>query len=122
LEHIGHHILKRRLDLKLQQKEVARQLGTNPWSLRDWQRGRHEIGVRFYPAIMAFLGYNPLPSPRTPAERIAYARMSRGWSRKKLAKISGVDEATVRRMEKAAERLEGRPLLSVCRALGLILG
>lgn len=24
------------------------------------------IEIRFYPAILAFLGYNPLPDPKTP--------------------------------------------------------
>lgn len=35
--------------------------------------------------------------------------MSRGWSRKRLAQMSGVDEATVRRIEEGIERLGVRP-------------
>ncbi len=118
LDHIGHHLLRRRLELGLQQKEAAKKLGSNPWCLRNWETGRHEIEVRFYPAIISFLGYNPLAGPKTQAERVTYARMSHGWSRKRLARISGVDEATVRRIEAGASRLR-RPLLKVCRALGL---
>jgi len=117
LEHIGHHILKRRLDLGIQQKEAATRLGTNPWTLRNWETGRRQIAVRFYPAIIAFLGFNPLPRPTTQAGQVAYSRLTRGWSRKRLATIAGVDEATVRRIEADVQHVAGRPLRLVLRFL-----
>jgi hypothetical protein len=62
LEHIGHHILKRRLAIRLQQKEAAKLLETNAWTLRNWETGRRKAEVRFYPAIISFLVYDPLPT------------------------------------------------------------
>ena len=40
LRHIGHHLLKRRLNLGLRQNEAARILGTGAWNLRNWETGR----------------------------------------------------------------------------------
>ena len=99
LEHIGHHVLKHRLDPGLQQKQAARQIGVHPASLENWECGRTSPADRFMPAIIRFLGYNPLPARRTSAERVAYERVARGWSRKRLAAVVGVDETTIRQTE-----------------------
>lgn len=61
LEHVGHHILKRRLAIGVNQTGAAKLLGTNASTLRNWETGRRKIEIRFYPAILRFLGYNPLP-------------------------------------------------------------
>jgi len=44
--------------------------------------------------------------------------MSRGWSRKRLAAIAGVYEATVRRIEEGVPRLARRVVFAVRRILG----
>jgi hypothetical protein len=66
IRHIGHQLLKRRLDLGMQQRRAARILGTGAWNLRNWESGRHKIEIRFYPAIIEFLGFarSPLRPPR----------------------------------------------------------
>ena len=74
-------------------------LGVDQDSIRNWEIGRTSIEVRYYPALIEFLGYNPLPKPITRGESIRHARMTRGWSRRKLALVADVDEATVRRVE-----------------------
>ena len=74
LEHIGHHILRRRLDLGLQQKQAARQIGVHPGSLENWEHGRARPVDRVMPAVIRFLGYNPLPSPGTTGKRVAHQR------------------------------------------------
>jgi transcriptional regulator with XRE-family HTH domain len=68
-------------------------------------------------AAIRFLGYNPLPSPTTNGERVARARIARGWSRKRLAAAASVDEATVRRIEEDAPRLARRSVGAVLAAL-----
>jgi transcriptional regulator with XRE-family HTH domain len=52
------------------------------------------------PAIIRFLGYNPVPEAETLAGRITHWRVSQGISRKKLAKKLGVDESTLARWER----------------------
>ena len=46
LEHIGDHVLKRRLDLGMNRKTTAKRLGTNAWSLRHWETNRREVEIR----------------------------------------------------------------------------
>jgi len=45
LEHIGAHILKRRLELRPRQMEVAKRLRTGAWNRRNWEAGRHPIAT-----------------------------------------------------------------------------
>jgi DNA-binding transcriptional regulator YiaG len=67
LQTIGDHLLRRRLALNLIQRQVATQLGVNISSLRNWEANRAEPAVQFMPAIVKFLGHNPLPpAPRGP--------------------------------------------------------
>lgn len=87
------------MDLGLTQKDVGHRLSVDPDSVRNWEIGRTSIEVRYYPALVALLGYNPLPPAATPGGAIRRERMTHGWSRKRLAIEAGVDEATVRRIE-----------------------
>ena len=93
---LGEHIKKRRVDLGLLQREVAQQLGVDKWTVLNWERGKTGPDVRYYPAIITFLGYNPLPQGETFPERLKAARQTRGLSWKRLAQELGVWESTVR--------------------------
>ena len=95
---VGEHLRNWRLKAGLSQKEVAARLGVGPMTVVNWEHCKTVIEVRFYPAIIALLGFNPLPEGRTPGERIRRARLSRGLSRKRLAAWQD-DEATVARLE-----------------------
>jgi len=114
LRHIGDHLLKRRLDLGLHQKQAAMRLGVDAESLRNWEAGRTSPGLRFYPTLIKFLTYNPLPEARTRGEFLERERISRGWSRKHAAKRLGMDEATVRRIEDDVPRLRRRSVQALC--------
>jgi transcriptional regulator with XRE-family HTH domain len=119
LGHIGDHLLKRRLDLGLPQKQAAQQLGTDAWSLRNWEANRRAVHIRVFPAIIDFLGYNPLPEARTPGEMVRHERISRGWSRRGLGKRAKVDEATVKRIEEDTPRMTHRAKGRILRLLGI---
>jgi transcriptional regulator with XRE-family HTH domain len=120
IRHIGHHLLKRRLDRQLEQRQAAKLLGVHGGRLENWEYGRTEPGDRFYPAIIKFLGFNPLPKPTSRGEAIRRERMSRGWSIARLASMASVDEATVARLERDVPRPARRPTNRVLRALMLI--
>ena len=100
LKHLGDHIRKRRIDLGLNRKELARHLRTNAWTIKHWEEHlKSRIGIRFYHTIFAFLGYNPLPDPKTPGEEIRRQRLTRGLSKRSLAGLTKTDEGTVARLE-----------------------
>jgi transcriptional regulator with XRE-family HTH domain len=56
---IGEHLRRVRLDRDLWQKDVAREIGCSAASLLNWEKGRAEPELRFLPAILRFLGYDP---------------------------------------------------------------
>jgi transcriptional regulator with XRE-family HTH domain len=62
---LGEHIKRRRLDLGLFQTEVANQIGANPSTIANWEKGNTEPAARFIPAIIGLLGYDPRPITNT---------------------------------------------------------
>ena len=52
---LGEHIKKRRIDLGLTQREVARRIGANPWTLGNWEKGKTQPAKRFIAAITDFI-------------------------------------------------------------------
>jgi DNA-binding transcriptional regulator YiaG len=62
LHTLGDHLRRRRLALKLPQEQAAKQLGVGRASLRHWEQDRQKPGAGSIPAIVKFLGYNPLPA------------------------------------------------------------
>ncbi len=96
---LGEHIRKRRMDLGLMQKEVAPRLGATVACVINWEKGHSEPVLRYVPAILAFLGYDPRPKPLTMVERLIAYRGSRGWRREMLAEALNVDPSTLARWE-----------------------
>jgi len=59
---LGDHIRKRRLDLGLLQKDVAKMLGANGASIMYWETKRTAPSIELMPKIIDFLGYMPFES------------------------------------------------------------
>ena len=55
---------KQRMDLGLTQREVALQIGANPWTVANWEKGKTNPTPRFTTGIIKFLGYDPRPPER----------------------------------------------------------
>ncbi len=108
---LGDHIRKRRLDLGLLQREVARLIGVSAATIGGWEAAGRDPEVRYLPAIIEFLGYNPEPEPRSFGARVAWHRRRRGLARKRLASILGVDPGTVTKVE--AGRAVGQMLTEI---------
>jgi len=91
---LGEHVLKRRLEKGQMQKEAAYEIGVNSWTVMNWERGNTEPVVASIPAILKYLGYDPLPKPETLPERLLAKRRERGWSIKEGAFALGIDPST----------------------------
>ncbi|MBW2271289.1 MAG: helix-turn-helix transcriptional regulator [Deltaproteobacteria bacterium] len=56
---IGDHLLKRRHELGLQQREVAERIGINEWTVANWEKRRTSPTIRHWPKVIEWLGYKP---------------------------------------------------------------
>jgi transcriptional regulator with XRE-family HTH domain len=98
---LGDHLRKKRLDLNLVQKDVAKILGTDANTLTYWETNRGEPSLRLIPKIIDFLGYVPLfILPQEPGKKIAVCRRLLGINQEELAKRLGIDPGTLRKWEK----------------------
>ena len=95
LKTLGDHIRKRRLDLQLLQSDAAQKLGVTESCIRNWENNATTPAFRYWPAIIGFLGYNPLPKPQTLVERLVQDRKIQGHSQKETAKRLGIDPSTL---------------------------
>jgi transcriptional regulator with XRE-family HTH domain len=92
---VGEHLKSVRLDRGMQQRDAAREIGCDPGTLLNWEKGRVAPDIRFWPAILAFLGYDPRPEPAGFGGRIRAAREAEGLSEEALARRLGLDPGTV---------------------------
>ncbi len=96
----GDHIKKKRLDLNLFQKDVAKLLGVKEESIYNWENNRSNPKIYLLPKIIEFLGYVPFElSNKSLGEKIMAYRKERGLSQRKLAELLSVDKTTIRDWE-----------------------
>jgi transcriptional regulator with XRE-family HTH domain len=86
---------KARLDRGIPQRDAARAIGSSPLTFFHWEKGRVAPDVRFWPAILAFLRYDPRPEPAAFGGHIRAAREAEGLSERELARRLGLDPDTV---------------------------
>ena len=117
---LGDHIRKRRLDVKLLQKDVAEILGVDTMTVNNWERNRCGPKLYLFPKIVQFLGYNPFPAePKTKiGEEIQAYRLMHGLSQKKLAKLLRIDPTTLARWEKGTSKPGSRLRKRLAELLG----
>lgn len=97
---LGEHLRRVRLDRGLWQKHVAAEIGCSKASLLNWEKRRAAPEVRFWPAILRFLGYDPRPVPASFGGRLRAAREAEGLSEEALARKLGLDPGTVAAWER----------------------
>lgn len=92
---VGEHLRKRRIDLELLQKDVAAILGVSAESVFHWETGLYEPANRYWPKIIAFLGFDPSDEAKTFRELILAVQRRTGFSQERLAADLGLDESTI---------------------------
>jgi transcriptional regulator with XRE-family HTH domain len=116
---LGEQIKKKRLELGLSQKEAGRLLAVSSCTILNWEKGHTEPLILAIPAVLQFLGFVFIPTPKTIPELLFAFRQSHGLSIRGAAKELGVHFETWRDWEhgKTILRLKHREL--VARLLGL---
>ena len=100
LESWGDHLRKKRLDLELEQKDVAKLIGVSEESIYNWENHRTTPRPRYLPKIIAFLGYIPYDPGLSPGERLRYMRQCLGYSQAAYARHLGIDPGTLGKWER----------------------
>jgi len=114
---IGDHIRNQRLRRKMLQREVAEQIGVEKTSVFNWEGNRTIPELRYLPAIISFLGYNPLPAAEGWGERLVRRRTTLGLTQKEVARQLNVDQGTLARWERGEREPAGTFLGQVKRFL-----
>ncbi|MBB1644568.1 hypothetical protein A9970_11435 [Sphingobacterium sp. UME9] len=97
---LGEHIRKRRMELRLFQKDVAAIFNVSEDCITYWENNRSEPQIQYYPPIIGFLGYCPFElDASTFAGKIKAYRYLNGLTQKRFAKLMNLDPATVGRWE-----------------------
>jgi DNA-binding XRE family transcriptional regulator len=77
-------------------------------TITNWESNATLPEVRYIPAIIEFLGYDPLPLANSLPERLVAARKRLGLSQRKMAVKLGVDPATLMGWEAGRHQLTGK--------------
>jgi transcriptional regulator with XRE-family HTH domain len=118
LKTLGDHLRKKRLDLKLLQKDVAQKIGVDAASVNNWETDRNNPSLAIIPKLIEFLGYIPFEIPaKNLGEKIRAYRQALGLSRKELARELKVDPSTLKRWERG----NGRPSKELREKVGCFL-
>jgi len=112
---MGDHIRRKRLARKMLQREVAEQIGVTPSCIFNWESNTATPDLRFMPAIIRFLDYDPQPEPKNWCDRLVRHRTTLGLTQKEAARRLGVDPSTLARWERGDREPTGEPLLRALR-------
>jgi len=83
------------LFLNLTQKDVGKLFNVCSFTVSNWEIGRSEPQIIHVPALIKFLGYDPInSSPSSIAEHLQHKRRRLGWFQKTAARKLGVDPCT----------------------------
>lgn len=96
------------MDLGTTQEDVANALGLHEMTVNNWETNRTEPALRLVPRIIDFLGFAPYSTSKSLPERLSACRRSLGLSQKKLAKVLGVNESSIRTWESGRRKASSR--------------
>lgn len=114
---LGDHLRTRRLDLKLLQRGVAEQIGVSGATITSWERNATAPLIRYMPAIVRFLGYDPMPPGSSLPERLIAARRERGLTQRQMAERLGVDPGTLQDWENGRHQPTETSVILIARVL-----
>lgn len=96
---LGDHIRKKRIDLGLLQRDIARMLGVSKAVVWQWETNYTSVQTYLIPRVVEFLGYTPWGAPMNFGQWFQMVRRTLGLSRKRLGRYQHIDESTLWRLE-----------------------
>jgi transcriptional regulator with XRE-family HTH domain len=95
---LGEHLRTRRKELGLLQREAGERMGVSAETVANWEKNKTRpiIPSQFKP-VVALLGYDPSPAPRSLAERLEAKRRRLGITYDQVAQHLGWDPGSLRR-------------------------
>lgn len=94
---LGEHLKKRRRELGLLQREAAVQMGVSAETVANWEKDKTKPVPSQFKRVIAFLGQDPSPGPKTFTERVEAKQRSLGASLAQIARYLGWDPGSLRR-------------------------
>ncbi len=88
------------MELGLFQRDLHERFKLEKETYANWEKDRCYPAMKHWPGIIAFLGFDPSPVPKTMGDRLKAYRRRHGISRTALAAALGADERTVWRWER----------------------
>ncbi len=92
---LGQHLKQHRTKERLRQKDVAILLGIGHFTYMTWEKDQKSPFPRYYPAIIDWLGYNPLPDAQTNGAGLRRERLTLGLTSSQMANRLGIDQGTL---------------------------
>ena len=68
-------------------------------TITNWELNATVPAIRYIPAVIRFLGYDPFPATNSLSERLTAMRKALGLSQERMAEKLGVDEGTLQGWE-----------------------
>lgn len=117
----GNHILAKRFDIGLHQKDVAKALNINTSTIVNWEKNHTKPPNTYYKDICSFLGYCPLEKPATtlPLKLLYVRAYLLGMGHREFAIYTGYNESTILKWETGIGRPSIRSIEKLSTQLGL---
>jgi transcriptional regulator with XRE-family HTH domain len=110
---LGEHLKKRRRELGLLQREAAERMGIGTETYANRENGRTKPVAAQFRTVVEFLGYDPMPPPKTLSERLKAKRRLLGATFAQVARHLGWDPGTLRRYLDGTWRISPTRLTSL---------
>ena len=110
-----------RFDRGLLQKDVAQAIGVTVDTILNWELNYTEPSVAYYPKVMDYLGYCPIPNDADVTSLGALVhrhRIHRGLTLRKAAVQMGVDPGALSEWEHGARTPLAKSAIKLTRFIG----
>ena len=74
-------------------------IGVSSAAIGHWEKNVYKPLIRFYPKIIEFLDYVPLPKPISFAEKLRFCRYALGMTQKQFSQLLGFNSDTIHSWE-----------------------